>query len=328
MRDESGGDHSSIMPGYPACRFIIFTTVLVFIAQIFLTREPGPRDLNDLRERIAAEGDLSELELQYEMDLLVHNAGPVSIFEEWFQLDTDKVLSGQVWRLITNAFLHDRFGVWHILINMLFLYWFGRELEERLGSREFLAFYLTAALLASVSFVVLQLYLGERIPAIGASGAVMAVVCLYTIYHPYHTINLFFLIPVQMRFLLMLYVVYDLHPLLLQLAGTPVYTGTAHAAHLGGLLFGYLYWKFNWHLSPLFDRLRLFGKKTSQSSRPHRRQRVTGETAGPRVKPVEKKLEADIDSILQKIHEQGEDSLTEQERQILNRGSEHYRNRE
>lgn len=124
-----------------------------------------------------------------------------------------------------------------------------------------------------------------------------------------------------MRYLLWLYVIFDLHPLLLQLAGTRMYTGTAHAAHLGGLLFGFLYWRLNWHLSPISDWVwRLFSSPNREraNNRPSRQISASQES----------KLEADIDSILQKIHEQGESSLTEREREILNRGSEHYRKRQ
>src|SRR5262245_22437518 len=68
-------------------------------------------------------------------------AGP---FTDALKLNVDAVLHGQVWRLLTYAFLHDP-GVglapgqfyWHIVFNMLFLYWFGRDLEEMYGPREF-----------------------------------------------------------------------------------------------------------------------------------------------------------------------------------------------
>ena len=97
------------------------------------------------------------------------------------------VYQGQVWRLLTHAFCHDRYGVFHILFNMLFLYWFGCTLESMYGSREFLLFYLAAAVFAGLAFVGLDLYTGSRIPGIGASGAVMAVTMLYAMHFPRDT---------------------------------------------------------------------------------------------------------------------------------------------
>ncbi len=94
----------------------------------------------------------------------------VSIVQEWFELQTNKVVrQGQVWRLLTCAFCHDRFSLWHILFNMLFLYWFGRMLEPLYGSREFLLFYLTAAVVASLCYIGLDLFTRHSVPAIGAS---------------------------------------------------------------------------------------------------------------------------------------------------------------
>ena len=54
----------------------------------------------------------------------------VSIIQEWFQLEARQVKRGQVWRLLTYAFCHDRFGLWHILFNMLLLYLCGVTLES------------------------------------------------------------------------------------------------------------------------------------------------------------------------------------------------------
>src|SRR5262249_39604855 len=87
----------------------------------------------------------------------------VSLVQEWAELDTRKLLHGQVWRLLTHAFCHERFGVFHILFNMLFLYWWGCTIESMYGTREFLAFYLTAAVVAGLAFVGLDLWTGSRI---------------------------------------------------------------------------------------------------------------------------------------------------------------------
>src|SRR5699024_6909026 len=125
----------------------------------------------------------------------------------------------------------------------LLLYWCGVTLETMRGTREFTLFYFAAILVAALAHVGLELYSGSSVPAIGASGAVMAVAMLYTCHFPYQTILLFWIIPVQIRWLMILYVILDLHPVLLVLAGEPNQSGVAHAAHLGGLAFGFFYWQ-------------------------------------------------------------------------------------
>lgn len=323
MQNDRGGGGGSFMPGNPACRFLLIATVAVFVLQIFMTRPITHADQKEFLESIVETDELTEEEALYQLQQFEGRLMHVSIPEAWLSLDTDKVVpGGQVWRLLTCAFLHDRLSVWHIAVNMALLYWFGRRLENRLGSREFLLFYVLSAIFASVVFVGLQLWIGENVPAIGASGAVMAVLCVYAILHPYETINLFMFLPIQMRYLLLLYVVFDLHPVLLKLAGTPIYTGTAHAAHLGGLLFGFLYWKSGWRLEWLTQWISAGANVRRPSLN---RIAKSGKSRGAR--PVDRKLDANVDEILQKISDHGEASLSDKERAVLNEASRQYRQR-
>jgi membrane associated rhomboid family serine protease len=222
--------------------------------------------------------------------------------------------------LLTCAFCHARGSIFHILFNMLFLWWFGPTLERMYGSREFLLFYLAAAMISSLAYVALDLFTGDMVPAIGASGAVMAVTMLYAIFYPRHTIYIMFVIPVEIRWLVIAYVIFDLHPVLLTLAGDPVHTGVAHAAHLGGLAFGFLYWRLGLRLEPLLDYL---PRSSARSASGPRTIRVR---PSPPVGRTER-LDAEVDAILQKIHEQGQDSLTDAERRVLELASEQYRQR-
>ena len=103
--------------------------------------------------------------------------------------------------------------------------------------------------------VALDLYIKSPVPVMGASGAVMAVAMLYAIHYPRNTIRLFWFWPIEVRWVVLFYALFNLHPLLLALSGNRAYyfTGTAHAAHLGGLAFGFLYWKFNLNLERWWD---------------------------------------------------------------------------
>ena len=273
-----GGD-ATFMADAPMCRNILIATVIVFLAQMFVTRPARIEDyqhrVDQIQQQTTFQDESHEDESHddddklpngmpvFDSEMFAEAAPRVSIVQDWLELDTEKVIKkAQIWRLVTSAFCHNRFGIWHIVFNMLFLYWFGQFVETTYGSKEFLCFYLAAALVASFAYIGLELATGDRHPAIGASGAVMGVVCVFAMWNPNHTIRVYFLFPVTIKFLLLIYVIYDLHPVLLSLAGTAVYSGVGHAAHLGGLLFGFLYYKNDWRLAPYWDQLMgLFGQR-------------------------------------------------------------------
>jgi membrane associated rhomboid family serine protease len=93
-------------------------------------------------------------------------------------LETDKVVPVT---LVTSMFLHA--NVWHLLGNMLFLFVFGDNVEDRLGSVRYLLFYLGGGAIAAMAYVLLQP--GSPLPLIGASGAVAAILGAYLVMHPH-----------------------------------------------------------------------------------------------------------------------------------------------
>jgi membrane associated rhomboid family serine protease len=333
----------------PVVKYLLIANVVVFLLQILVVREVRQTPLEMMREynpaldklltEAEAEGPeaMEKLKKEYPglekltseksekklSDLLFAPTKRVSVVQEWAELDTNKVVyGGQIWRLLTHAFCHDRYGIFHILFNMLFLYWFGCTLESMVGSREFLLFYLAAIVIAALALVGLDLYLGTSVPAIGASGAVMAVMMLYTMYFPRQVIYICWVIPVEMRWVMAFYLIWDLHPVLLALSGDHHMTGIAHAAHLGGLGFGFLYAKYNWRLQPIYDQVeRLFARFKSRSR--------------PRLRLVENsypEVEEDVDTIrmdavLQKIQDSGQASLTEEDLELLKLMSDRIKNR-
>lgn len=102
---------------------------------------------------------------------------------------------------------------------MVALYWCGVVLESLLGSREFLLFYLVAAVFAGIVELAADLYLKNLVPVMGAQGAVLAATMLYAIHYPRNTIRLFWFWPLEVRWVVLLYALYNLHPLLLALSG-------------------------------------------------------------------------------------------------------------
>ena len=342
-RNSDHGDTWGIEALTPVVKYLILANVAVFLLQIFVVREEPVTPLTMLRrihpeiDRVLAEqlkddpDALETLKKQYphlkevlaedNFQRFLHPTEKVSIVQEWFELDSQKVVySGQVWRLLTHAFCHDRLSIWHILFNMLCLYWFGSTLESMYGPREFLRFYLAAAVFAGLAFVGLDVYTGSTSPGIGASGAVMAVMMLYTMHYPRETIRFCWFIPIEMRFVMLGYVLWDTHPVLLALAGQRMFDGIAHAAHLGGLAFGFMYHHFQWRLENLTD---LIAWPRWRWKRRPKLRLVTAPVSRPEPDAEMNR----VDELLQKIFELGQDSLTDEERAILENASARLRNR-
>ena len=329
----------------PVVKYLIIANVVVFLLQVILTR-PAAQRLPDIdgiwpddeesapdteapaRKKIAIKAEDRESReknvrkaREAMEEMLTRMPGMrTSIIQDWFELSPKKTIEqGQIWRLVTSTFCHSRYDVWHILFNMLLLYWFGQRLEQMYGSREFLLFYLVAGVSASLAYVALAYHNGSTIPAIGASGPIMGVMMLYVIFYPFEQFLLFWFIPVPLWALLGIYVVYDLHPVLLALAGEQMFTGVAHASHLGGLAFGFVYWRTGWRLEPLLDRVLPAGHRGK--SKP----RVSREPVIHKFVPRDSDLTDRVDEVLKKISEQGTASLTEAERDLLIEAAAKYR---
>jgi membrane associated rhomboid family serine protease len=333
----------------PVVKYLILANVVVFLLQIFITRRmplPLPEDFAEEIERQQAQLDRApaatgkadrrdtrreEIDRQKAeeyarklKDTIERMAGSlpglrVSLVQEWFQLAPHETIEEfQLWRLVTSAFCHDRLAIWHILVNMVLLYWFGTTLESMYGSREFLLFYLAAAVASSLAFVGLAYYTDSYVPAIGASGAVMGVMMLYTIHYPFQTILIFWIFPLPIWMVLSVYVLYDLHPVLLALAGDQVNSTVAHAGHIGGLAFGFVYWKLGLRLEAPWQRCRVPRRRLVRRSEPLTEPAIL---AHPQRDAINERL----DEVLQKISTQGQGSLTDEERAILLRASAKYR---
>ena len=137
------------------------------------------------------------------------------------------------WTLLTSMFLHA--SVLHVIFNILFLYLLGLPLEDRIGSPRFAVLYLLTGIGASLVFAAVEW--GNLVAALGASGAVMGVAGAFLALYPRDRIFfiLVFLILPQVRVYLAVGVVILGEAILLFLG---VQDGVAHAAHMGGVVFG------------------------------------------------------------------------------------------
>lgn len=244
--------------------------------------------------------------------------------------DPKLILSGEVWRLLTPMLLHLDF--WHILFNMVVVYFFGSRLEETYGSREFVLFYVLSGLFAHLVYLLIYVVgLAGAAPAIGASGAVTALVVLFAFNFPRQQILLFFVIPMPAWMLGVIIVILDV----LRAVGA-VNDQTAFVVHLGGALFAALYYQTGLRFSTLFAR---GGHSGARRVRPQLRvvpmdPDDTPEPVGaavenqPRPKEAaDENLEAKVDQVLEKVSKYGQESLTPEEREILFKASELYKKR-
>ncbi len=288
-RNETG--HSpGWMSGHGATRGLIVITFAVFVAQVLFGDPTG--------------------------------SAP-SLVDLWCALDPSDVAHGQVWRVVTYAFLHDRYDLLHLVLNMLTLWFFGRAVEQLYGSRELVWFYIAAATVCGVGFTAWGWAFGLHHSVVGASGAVMAVLMLFARHYPHEKVSIMGLISIEAQWLVVVFAIFDLYPVLSALGGG-VRTRddrVAHIVHLAGLAFGWLYFQQGWRLSSGWNRIA--GGLSLRLRRLTAGRRLKVYQPEPEEEPID--LEAEVDRILAKIHEHGTESLTAREQSIMEQASRRYK---
>lgn len=155
-------------------------------------------------------------------------------FTSLFSLVPSQVVN-QPWRLVTTIFLHA--GTTHLLVNSMVLFFFGAELEKRIGTARFLKMFFVSGIIASIGYSLYVTALGcssGNCAAVGASGALYSVFAALAMIAPEIRVLAFFVIPMGIRTALVLFAFFDLF-LLTQ--NTPI----ASVAHLTGLVVGLYY---------------------------------------------------------------------------------------
>jgi rhomboid family protein len=247
---------------------------------------------------------------------------PVDVFEHYY-----------LWQPLTANFLHTPLQIAHILMNMLFLFIFGRELEVLYGRRRFLIFYLTAGYVAISIQAAWNYWISPQnaqTTIFGASGAVMATVVLFTSHYPRQEIYLLFLIPLQAWILCAAFVMLDLVGAVS--GSSPGETQVAFLAHLGGAAYGLLFRlydvKVGWSPAGLFrtlGSLRRRSPKLKVLRRPSASQPVQPRPGQEGGETARDPVSLRIDQLLEKIHRSGRASLTAEELEYLQRNSGRYR---
>ena len=213
------------------------------------------------------------------------------------------------WTVVTYMFLHGGFG--HIFFNMLALFFFGPRLEDRLGGRAFLGLYFCSGIAGAL----LSIPFTPNVQIIGASGAVFGVMLGYAWFWPRDQIWIWGLLPVEARLLVVITTALALFG---GFSGGAAGVGTAHFAHLGGYLGGYLYLK-------LLTRNRS-SERFRRQTKPAAPRLETSAGAMDRWKKIQREQlhevnRTELDRILDKISAGGIGTLTPGEREFLDRFS-------
>lgn len=238
----------------------------------------------------------------------------------------------QPWSIFSYMFLHE--GIFHILFNMLFLYWFGLLIHQNLGSRKLVNLYILGGLFGALFYVIiynLAPYFSNSVDSslmLGASAGVFAVVVGAATLTPNTTFFLILLGPVRIKYIAIFYVI-------LSFANSIGANAGGELAHLGGALVGFLYitqlrkgidWGIPVQKVGIFFE-DLFSGRRSNVKVSYRKEKTTGggfgsygSSSSKTTTPAAKSdiaTQEEIDRILDKIADRGYEALNKEEKRKL-----------
>lgn len=241
----------------------------------------------------------------------------------------------QPWSLFTYMFLHE--GLFHILFNMLFLYWFGQLIHQFLGSRKLANLYILGGLAGGIFYLLiynLAPYFSTSVDSslmLGASAGVFAIVVGAATLSPNTTFFLLLLGPVKIKYIAIFYVI-------LSFVNSAGANAGGELAHLGGALIGYLYiiqLRRGVDLGIPVQKVgiffeNLFVRRSSKIKVSFRKSKAktgafssfnkpadTASKVNPGKRATEETSQEEIDRILDKIAERGYESLNKEEKRKL-----------
>jgi membrane associated rhomboid family serine protease len=243
--------------------------------------------------------------------------------EDHLALTRDALKRGFVWQLLTFQFLHG--DLWHLVGNLLGLWFFGRPVEHFLGKSRYLIAYFGSGIAGGLLQVALMVLFPRHFGMFvyGASAGVMGVFAIFALLASHAEIRWNFIFPIRADVLLWITAAISLF---FTLVPSPRGGGVAHAAHLGGIIAGWAFVRLKWHqdFRPLpwvewFERF----KNRPRRSRPIVKVRFPKgnswepDTATARPNEDPDFMSKEVDPILEKISAHGIHSLTEREKEIL-----------
>ncbi len=233
------------------------------------------------------------------------------------------VLLTRPWTIFSYFFTHREF--FHIIFNMLNLYWFGMIIREYLGDKKLVSLYLLGGLAGGIFFVLfynlIPYYQTRAVFAtmIGASASVLAVTVAAATLLPNYTFNLLFIGPVKIKFIAAFFV-------LLSISGAIGDNAGGNLAHLGGAFIGFLFIKQLQRGTDLGRPIHAVSNFFGNLFKPRTPLKVTYKNQSRTTttfssSPSGEPSQTEIDVILDKISRSGYESLSKDEKQKLFRAS-------
>ncbi|MCO4293158.1 rhomboid family intramembrane serine protease [Solitalea sp. MAHUQ-68] len=230
------------------------------------------------------------------------------------------ILIKRPWTLFTYMFLHTDF--FHLLFNMIGLYWFGQLLEEYLGGKKFAIIYILGGLTGGLLFIALYNLLPAYDPfvakaqALGASAGVLAIIVATATLLPDYQLMVFLFGLIKLKYIAVLFVLLDL----INITGS---NAGGHIAHLGGAILGFIYIKQLHKGRDFGSPFSALGKKIANFFKRKPKLKVAYKNTGNDRKNVKKQVDKQeiIDRILDKISKHGYEGLTKEEKETLFRAS-------
>lgn len=227
------------------------------------------------------------------------------------------------WSIITYMFMHA--GIWHLLGNMLWLYWFGKLFLYFFSAKHLRGLYVLGGLLGGLLFIVayniFPIFKGQLYSAtlVGASASVLAIAIATAVREPEYPINLMFIGPVRLKYFALFIVLFDTLSIGSSNAG-------GHMAHLGGALAGWWFVKgigngydiTHWINTCLDTIVGLFSKRKREPRKPKMKVHATNSRVTDYEYNANKKQKSDeVDKILDKLKQSGYSSLSDEEKRRL-----------
>ena len=233
--------------------------------------------------------------------------------------------SGYGWTLLTYGFLHNPHFIFHVVGNVFALYLLGRELVPMLGRRRFLGLYAAATIVGGLAWAAVHWRNGGNGQSlVGATAAIDALFIVFACFFPNQELNflLLFVFPVTLKpkHIAAGLVAFDLFCLVfweIQGASLPYNTSIASSAHLGGMLTGFVYYRFMYDTTVFGSRYGAEIELPRWLKRAQKPRALPPPAAEQVTNPTPDELRAEVDRILDKINSQGLAALTPEEKRIL-----------
>ena len=230
-------------------------------------------------------------------------------------LSTEAFKSGKIWTLFTYAFLHDDNTIFHILSNLLGIFFIGRMVVKIFGEKVFLDTLIISTITGGL--VYLLFHFSSNGLVVGASAAAMGLLAVFCLARPdeHITLLLYFIIPITLKPKWVLWGTTAISLMGLLFTEIPRGSGIAHSAHLGGLVGGFIYYQMISKGKTLkgFRIKNPFGKTTAT---PPPKPKVKRPSYTVNIESKDK-MRKEVDRILDKINTHGFGSLTIEERRVL-----------